>query len=226
MTNDKIHFLSFDTWCAPLKNAVGSDAAFTMSQEAPLPARILDAAEAALRRYGVEKTNVVDIARALDMSHGNIYRHFPSKQALINAVVVRWLEALTRPLATIADDRSHPAAERLAAWFEAIRAIKRRKVRDDPELFRVHHEVVEHSHEVVAEHVRTMLGQIEQMIAEGVAAKEFPRTLDPRAAAQAFLHATSPFHHPAMLMREPPLTEADARAVFALLLAGLRAGMA
>ena len=196
-----------------------------MPQEAPLPERILDAAEAALRRYGVEKTNVVDIARALDMSHGNIYRHFPSKQALINAVVVRWLEALTRPLAAITDDPARPAAERLAAWFDAIRVIKRRKVRDDPELFRVHYEVVEHSHEVVEEHVRTMLGQIEKMIAEGVAAKEFARKLDIKVAAQAFLHATSPFHHPAMVMREPPLTEANARAVLALLLAGLRAGM-
>ena len=108
-----------------------------MSPAAPLRERILDATEAALRRYGVEKTNVVDIARALDMSHGNIYRHFPSKQALLNAVVVRWLEAVTNPLGVIADDRSHPASKRLAAWFEALRAIKRRKVRDDLELFRV-----------------------------------------------------------------------------------------
>ena len=196
-----------------------------MSKKAPLPERILDAAEAALRRYGVEKTNVVDIARALDMSHGNIYRHFPSKQALINAVVVRWLEVLTSPLAAIADDQTRPASERLAAWFDTIRAIKRRKVRDEPELFRVHYEVVERSHEVVEEHVATLLGQIERIIADGVAAKEFARKLDVPAAAQAFLHATSAFHHPAMVMREPSLTEANARAVFALLLAGLRAGM-
>ena len=197
-----------------------------MSKEAPLPARILDAAEAALRRYGVEKTNVVDIARALNMSHGNIYRHFPSKQALLNAVVVRWLEVVTRPLAAIAGDQSRPASERLGAWFDTLRTIKRRKVRDDPELFRVHHEVVEHSQEVLEEHVGAMLGQIEKILADGVAAKEFPRGLDIPAAAQAFLHATSPFHHPAMVMREPPLTEANARAVLALLLAGLRAGMA
>jgi AcrR family transcriptional regulator len=196
-----------------------------MSKETFLPERILDAAEAALRRYGVEKTNVVDIARALDMSHGNIYRHFPSKQALINAVVVRWLEALTKPLAAIADDRSRPASERLLAWFETIGAIKRRKVREDPELFRVHHEVAAHSRDVIEEHIQTMLAQIEKMIAEGIAAKEFSCKLDVKVAAQALLHATSCFHHPAMLMQEPPLTKTNAQAVLGLLLAGLRHGM-
>ena len=188
--------------------------------------RILDAAAAALRRYGVEKTNVVDIARALDMSHGNIYRHFPSKKALLNAVVLRWLDHVTSPLAAIADDPSRPASERLAAWFNTLRAIKRHKITDDPELFRVHHEVAESSHEVVEEHVAALAGQLERIIAAGVAAKEFPRELDARVAARAFLHATLPFHHPAMVAREPALTEENARAVLALVLAGLRAGMA
>jgi AcrR family transcriptional regulator len=193
-------------------------------KEIPLPERILDAAEATLRRHGVAKTNVVDIARALGMSHGNIYRHFPSKQALLNAVVLRWLEAVNRPLAEIAEDRSRPASARLAAWFETLRTIKRKKVRDDPELFRVHHEVVRQSHDVVEDHVRTLLGQLERIIADGVLTREFGRQPSVKAAAQAFLHATSPFHHPAMVLQEPPLTEANARAVLALLLAGLRAG--
>ena len=197
-----------------------------MPKEAPLSQRILDAAEAALRRYGVEKTNVVDIARALDMSHGNIYRYFPSKQALINAVAIRWLNAVTSPLKAIADDVSRPASERLAAWFDTLRIIKRRKVHDDPELFRVHHEVAMQSPEAVAEHVGALVGQIEGIIVEGVAAGEFSRGLDTPVAAQAFLHATLPFHHPTMLMREPRLTDANAQAVLALLVAGLRAGVA
>ena len=197
-----------------------------MPKEAPLSQRILDAAEAALRRYGVEKTNVVDIARALDMSHGNIYRYFPSKQALINAVAIRWLNAVTSPLKAIADDASRPASERLAAWFDTLRIIKRRKVHDDPELFRVHHEVAMQSPEAVEEHVDNLVGQIEGIIVEGVVAGEFARGLDTPVAAQAFLHATLPFHHPTMLMREPRLTDANAQAVLALLVAGLRAGVA
>ena len=43
------------------------------------PERILEATEDVLRRYGLTKATVVDVARALDVSHGSVYRHFPSK---------------------------------------------------------------------------------------------------------------------------------------------------
>ena len=41
------------------------------------PDRILDSAEQVLRRYGAGKATVVDVARALGVSHGSVYRHFP-----------------------------------------------------------------------------------------------------------------------------------------------------
>ena len=53
------------------------------------PERILEATEEVLRRYGLAKATVVDVARALDVSHGSVYRHFPSKASL--------REALARP---------------------------------------------------------------------------------------------------------------------------------
>jgi len=194
-----------------------------MPKETPTDQRILDATEVVLRRHGAEKTNVVDVAKALDMSHGNIYRHFPSKQALINAVATRWLHAVTEPLSAITENHSRPAGKRLAAWFDTLRAIKQRKVLDDPELFRVHYQTIKDVPEVVTDHVGTLLGQVELIIADGIASGEFSRKLTPAAAARAFLQATAPFHHPAMLLQHSP-TEAEARAVFKLLLAGLQAG--
>ena len=167
-------------------------------------------------------TNVVDIARALGMSHGNIYRHFPSKKVLFEAVAVRWLHALMNPLEVITEDRARPASERLRAWFDALRIAKRHKVRDDPELFRVHHKIVVAAREVVVEHVEALRGQVARIIADGMASGEFSARLDPGAAARTFLHATSAFHHPALIMQETPPTDADARAVFELLLAGMK----
>jgi AcrR family transcriptional regulator len=196
-----------------------------MPPEKPLPQRILDAAEKLLRRHGVKKMNVVDIAEALEMSHGNIYRHFTSKQAILEGVVMRWLQVVIGPLETIAHDRTRPAPERLAAWFDSIRAAKRRKIRDDAELFRVHYDIVEAAREIVGEHVAELQSQVEQIIADGVKAGEFSRKLNVRASARAFLQATSPFHNPAMLMQKPMPTEAEARVVLGLLLAGLRAGI-
>ncbi len=191
--------------------------------EPPITERILDAAAAMLRRYGVDKTNVVDVARALGMSHGNIYRHFSSKQALINAVAVRWLHAVVEPLEAIASHHSKAASKRLTAWFNTLREIKQRKVLDDPELFRVHHEIVSRIPEVVAEHVATLARHVETILRDGIKTGEFSRHLDPPVTARALLQATAPFHHPTLLLQGPPPSEADAQAVMKLLLAGMKA---
>ena len=195
-----------------------------MTEGTPLPERILDATEGVLRRHGAAKANVVDVARALGMSHANIYRHFPSKKALLDAVAARWLHAVAAPLEAVAADATRPAGERLAAWFHTLRAAKRAKVRDDPELFRVYHAIAESAREVVGAHVAALLGQLGRIVADGVAAGEFRAGLDASAAARAFMQATAAFHHPALVAQEPAPTEADARALLVLLLTGLRAG--
>jgi AcrR family transcriptional regulator len=54
---------------------------------APLRAAdILDATEQVLRRHGPAKATVVDVSRALGVSHGSIYRHFPTKRTLRRAL--------------------------------------------------------------------------------------------------------------------------------------------
>ena len=198
-----------------------------MSEAAPPVDRILAAAEAVLRRHGVEKTNVVDIARALGISHTNIYRHFPSKKALLDAVAARWLNVVTSPLEAIARDHTRPAAVRLISWFDTLRVAKQHKVLDDPELFRVYHRLAMAARELASAHVTGLLAQVEGIIAEGMSSGEFSARLDARASALACLHAMSPFHHPAMLSQAgTPPKEEEAHAVLGLLLAGLRAGPA
>ncbi len=192
--------------------------------EVPFSERVLDAAEQVLRRHGAEKTNVVDIARVLGMSHGNIYRHFPSKKALLDAVAARWLHRVTAPLQVIADDHTRPAPERLVAWLNTLRVVKRHKVLDDPELFRIYHRLTMAAGALASEHVDDLLGQVERIVADGMAAGDFSERLNAGAAARACLLTMSAFHHPALLSQGTPPEEADARAVLALLLAGLRAG--
>ncbi len=139
-------------------------------------------------------------------------------------MATRWLHALTDPLEVITADRTRPAAERLAAWFNHLRKTKRRKLVEEPELFQVHINVVEMAREIVSEHLRTMHHQVERIIADGVAAGEFAGTIDPAVAARAFLLGSAAFHHPALVIQKPPATEADARAVLQLLLAGPAGG--
>ena len=117
---------------------------------------------------------------------------------------------------------TRPAAERLTAWFHALRLAKQRKVRKDPELFRVYQGIVENAHEVVGAHVGALLRQLADIIAAGVGHGEFSTGLDAPATARAFLLATAQFHHPALVAQDPLPTEADADAVLGLLLAGMQ----
>ncbi|MFA9462485.1 TetR family transcriptional regulator [Thiohalorhabdus methylotrophus] len=162
----------------------------------PLTAdRILDAAEEVLRRFGPSKTTVVDVARALDVSHGTIYRHFPNKAALRDAVAERWLARVSAPLEAIAAEKG-PADDRLRRWLQALAWAKRRKVLDDPELFATYHALAEQARGVVDAHVEALIGQLARIIQDGMAAGIFTVT-DARAAARAVFDATMRFHHPA-----------------------------
>jgi AcrR family transcriptional regulator len=186
--------------------------------------RILEATEALLRRHGPAKLAVIDVARALGMSHGNVYRHFASKAALLDAIAERWLATVSDPLEVIATSKQS-ATERLHDWIMALMREKRRKVAEDPEVFAMYHAVAEAAREVVADHVQTLSAQLERIITDGAATGEF-KVKDPQAAARAVWNATMRFHHPSLVgSRNEPPDETEAESVIALLLAGLEAGV-
>ncbi len=83
------------------------------------PERILEVTEDVFRRFGLAKATVVDVARALDVSHGSVYRHFPSKASLRDAVAKRWLDRVSAPLEKIAEGPG-PAPAKLERWLRAL----------------------------------------------------------------------------------------------------------
>src|SRR5512134_642689 len=133
----------------------------------PLTAEaILDTAEEVLRRYGPAKASVVDVARALRVSHGSVYRHFPSKAALRDAVTERWLESISEPLEAIAAGKG-TAPKRLERWLDSLVQAKRRKALDDPELFATYIQLAADAREVVKAHVQTLVDQLARIVADG-----------------------------------------------------------
>lgn len=61
--------------------------------------QILIATEDTLRRFGIAKTSVTDVAKVLGVSHGTIYRHFKSKAELLEGVTEKWLnEKIIEPV--------------------------------------------------------------------------------------------------------------------------------
>ena len=192
-----------------------------MAAETLTPERILVAAEEVLRRYGPAKANVVDVARALEVSHGSVYRHFPSKAALRDAVTERWLADISAPLAAVAAEK-RPAAKRLRRWLDLLVASKRGKALEDPELFATYISLTTDARDVVKAHVDVLVGQLAQIIADGVASGAFEPTDDPAATARAVFDATSRFHNPAHAMSwSDPDIDVAYRNVRRLVLSGL-----
>jgi AcrR family transcriptional regulator len=186
------------------------------------PERILEVTEDVLRRFGLAKATVVDVARALDVSHGSVYRHFPSKASLRDAVAKRWLDRVSAPLEKIAQE-SGPAPARLERWLRAMFAIKYKKVCDDPEMFATYLALAQEARDVVKAHKDRLVDQITHILSDGVKQGAFQVT-EVKTAARAVFDATIRFHHPAH-SEEWCHPEQPARidAVLALLLRGLEA---
>ena len=187
--------------------------------------QILVAAKEALRRYGPAKTTVVDVAQALGVSHGSVYRHFPTKAALRAAVVEEGLADVDRRLTAIARE-SGPAVDRMHRWLLALIDFKQTFAREDPELFETYCMISVDGPKVVGAHVALLVGQLDRILAEGVAAGEI-RPSAAAAGGRAIWDATGRFHHP-MHRAEwtaPGIAE-DFERLWLLLREGLAAGQA
>ncbi|MET9648223.1 TetR family transcriptional regulator [Streptomyces syringium] len=193
-----------------------------MPPETLTPDRILEATEDVLRRFGPAKATVVDVARALGVSHGSVYRHFGSKAALREAVTERWLDQSHAALSAVAE-AAGPAGPRLREWLTALFAAKRRKSGSDPELFATYMVLVGENSGVVDRHIETMIEQLAGILESGISQGEF-RPVDPTTAARAVWDATNRFHDPSYAADwSRPGIDAAFDAVCELVLRGLRA---
>lgn len=196
-------------------NAVTTPADTPLTRE-----RIVTAAEDVLRRFGPSKATVVDVARALGVSHAAVYKHVATKAELRDLVVAQWAEATMPSLRAIASEPG-PAPQRLRRLLDALIAVKRRKAADDPELFSAFRMLAAGAESVVAAHVDELVGLVAVVIRSGVEEGTF-RKVDPVAMGRSVLMATSRFHHPAHAAEwADPGIDAAYNDVWQLLMAGL-----
>ena len=164
----------------------------------------------------------MDVARALEVSHGSVYRHFPSKAALRDAVTERWLARVSEPLETVAAGEA-PAPQKLRRWVDLLITSKRERALDDPELFATYVELTAGARDVVRAHVEHLVAQLSRIIGEGVARGEFD-VADPAVSARAVFDATSRFHNPAHAPEwTDPGIDSAFEGVWALIVTGLGA---
>jgi AcrR family transcriptional regulator len=186
---------------------------------------IMRATEDVLRRFGPAKATVVDVARVLGVSHAAVYRHFPSKAALREAVTRRWLGRMNDELAGVAADGDRSPPDRLRVWLTGMYHAKRRAATTDPELFETYRTLAYEHSAAAADHVATLMTQLETILADGLASGAFAGT-DPAAMARVVFEATTAFHHPAHVTEwQLPDREEILADVCTLIVRGLRPGI-
>jgi AcrR family transcriptional regulator len=181
----------------------------------------LDAAEKMIRRFGFEKTRLVDIAKEVGVSHPVLYRIFPDKAALFDAVSERWLRRIDAELAKVTTRKTSPSA-RIHEWFLTLYRLKREKVSQDPELYRAFNASAERQRPFIVDHLNETRRQLRQLATDAIEAGEIARR-DPDQIAQTLFEATMSFHHPRLLLDQ---LETDRRATLKIILNILLAGLA
>jgi AcrR family transcriptional regulator len=146
---------------------------------------ILVAASTLFARRGYHKTTITDIAQAIGLTSGAIFHHFPSKDALLEAVVV-WL---ARGITTYSDylKRTHTGG---LSVLEGVVAIMCDHFHRQPEaticLAALATEFAGSNHPMEAT-LKQVYGDFVGTFARVL--ESHPRVSDPRAAAIAFVGA-------------------------------------
>jgi AcrR family transcriptional regulator len=161
--------------------------------------RIIVAAEELFRRIGYYKTTVGDIAHALGMSSANIYRFFPSKNAIVEALCGKLLGELLEA-ATAAANAPGKSSERVSCLLMTLHRHHRDHLTHHE---RVHEMVVvamEQNWGAIHAFLQTCEGLVGKLVAEGQATGEFGPG-EPIQLAQLTFEACSSMLHPMMIAK-------------------------
>src|SRR5262245_49759367 len=182
-------------------------------------ARIMDAAEGLFRRLGFAKTAVADIAAELKMSPANVYRFFPSKNAIIEAICQRCLAECEERAWAVARSRGS-AAERTERLVLEILAYHKENCLTDQRVNDMVLAAIELSWGAVRAHKEHIRMVLEAILREGIERGEF-EPVDPRETSRLMMISLVHFCHPVLVaqyLQDQGDIEADARASVRFLL--------
>ena len=106
--------------------------------DTPIPQRLLDAALEAATIHGISKLSMGEVARRADLSRQTLYRHYPSKDTLVAAVVTAETGKLIEQVVAAALTETEPQASLEAGLLAALTVLRDhplldRLVRTEPE---------------------------------------------------------------------------------------------
>jgi AcrR family transcriptional regulator len=147
--------------------------------------RILAKADELFRHFGFAKTTVADIAAGLAMSPANIYKSFPSKDAIIQAVAEQELTELKKSIEA-AVSSSPGALARIEALALAVFHWHRELLRHESQLFQLVLFVNAQHWDCTHDFKAFLLQAMAKLIEAGVQSGEFHLS-DSRATARVLI---------------------------------------
>jgi AcrR family transcriptional regulator len=160
-------------------------------------ARIIETAEALFRRLGFAKTAVADIAGELGMSPANVYRFFPSKHAIVEAICTRCLGEIDENAWTVARARGS-AAQRLERLFQGITRYHKENFIEEKRLHDIVLIAMEENWGAILAHKQTVMNAVELILRDGVESGEF-EPLEPKETARMLMLGMIAFCHPVLV---------------------------
>jgi AcrR family transcriptional regulator len=158
---------------------------------------IVQAAIHLYREIGHRKTTVADIARSSSMSSANVYRFFPSKQAIEEAVVTELLDETTRAAAEAAR-RGGPPLARLGSSVKAMAELNEDRRARDRRLHELLGLAVRENWPIVLSHADRIRGLLRPIIAAGQASGDL-RAGSPLALTCCLLEAMEAYLSPSRI---------------------------
>jgi AcrR family transcriptional regulator len=184
--------------------------------------RIAATAQALFRRLGFTKTTVADIAAELQMSPANVYRFFPSKNAIVQATCTRCLSEIQTKASAVARS-NRPAIQRMERLVLEILGYHRANLARDQHVNELVIAAIEHNWDAIRAHKDVLRHVTELILRDGIAADEL-EPLDPRETANLILRSVVAFIHPLLVgqsIREGLNIEIEARACRRFLLCAI-----
>lgn len=159
--------------------------------------RILDIAEKHIRRIGHRKTTIADIASDLGTSRANVYRFFPTRAAIDNAVCGRIVKELTERAFSIARTDA-AASKKLVEFLNLLHRHSRRTLIEERLIHELFVAATSENWATMNAHSERIRAILEAIIRQGLRSGEF-QVEDADHATRGVITAFLPFSHPVLV---------------------------
>ena len=163
-------------------------------------ARLIGIATEHVRQFGPGKMTVVAVAEAAGMTHANVYRYFPSKEALVDAVVAEALRPIEAVIADVAS-APDPADDKLERLVLDLARLYRTLMEHNAPVFQLFVTATLENRAVTRRHRGRIRMLVERVVDEGITTGAFePRD---REGALSFLtDVLYRFTHPSAILAD------------------------